>query len=312
MASVSILQRLNQRAKQAESMIAALKKQIEIIRQNAAIAISKPEEDLLKLENQKLRADVEELKSQLMLAEIKNGVKQVPLPVNRSVLKTEPPKKDQDVKTEVKQAPAAASKQNQKSEKKPDKKDKKDKPTAAAGEPKSKKGKNEPAVEEKMDVSRLDFRVGKIVDVKKHPDADTLYVEEVDLGEERNRTVVSGLVNHIPIDQMQNKVAVFMCNLKPAKMRGILSEAMIMCASTPEKVEILNVPTGAAIGDRVTCKAYPGNPDGQLNPKKKVWETLAPDLKVNKDKVATFRGEPLQIDGKGMLVAPSLTDVKIK
>ena len=38
-----------------------------------AIAISKPEEDLLKLENQKLRADVEELKSQLMLAEIKNG-----------------------------------------------------------------------------------------------------------------------------------------------------------------------------------------------------------------------------------------------
>ena len=70
-------------------------------------------------------------------------------------------------------------------------------------EPKSKKGKNEPAVEEKMDVSRLDFRVGKIVDVKKHPDADTLYVEEVDLGEGRNRTVVSGLVNHIPIDQVQ-------------------------------------------------------------------------------------------------------------
>ena len=57
---------------------------------------------------------------------------------------------------------------------------------------------------------------------------------------------------------------------------------------------------------------FKGNPDGQLNPKKKVWETLAPDLKVNKDKVATFRGEPLQIDGKGMLVAPSLTDVQIK
>ena len=48
-------------------------------------------------------------------------------------MKTEPPKKDQDVKTEVKQAPAVTSKQNQKSEKKPDKKDKKDKPTAAAG-----------------------------------------------------------------------------------------------------------------------------------------------------------------------------------
>ena len=57
---------------------------------------------------------------------------------------------------------------------------------------------------------------------------------------------------------MQDKVAVFMCNLKPAKMRGILSEAMIMCASSPEKVEILNVPAGAQIGDKVTAEGYTG------------------------------------------------------
>lgn len=53
-----------------------------------------------------------------------------------------------------------------------------------------------------MDVSRLDFRIGKIVAVEKHPDADTLYVETVDLGEEKPRTIVSGLVNHIPIEQV--------------------------------------------------------------------------------------------------------------
>nr|XP_011452765.2 aminoacyl tRNA synthase complex-interacting multifunctional protein 1 [Crassostrea gigas] len=316
MASASVLQRLTQRAKQAESMIAALKQQIENIRQNAAITVSKPEEGRLKSENQKLKAEVETLKSQLILAEIRNGVKQVNLPTNRSVVKAEPPKKESaappEVKPGVKQAPAAGDKPAQKSEK-PDKKEKKDKKKPAAeGEPKAKKGKNEPVGEEKLDVSRLDFRVGQIVDVKKHPDADTLYVEEVDLGEGRNRTVVSGLVNHIPIEQMQNKIAVFMCNLKPAKMRGILSEAMIMCASTPEKVEILNVPAGSVIGDRVTCKAYPGNPDAQLNPKKKVWETLAPDLKVNKEKVAEFRGEPLQIEGKGVLTSTTLSGVKIK
>ena len=57
---------------------------------------------------------------------------------------------------------------------------------------------------------------------------------------------------------MQDCVAVFMCNLKPAKMRGILSEAMIMCASTPEKVEILIPPTNSQIGDRVTVAEYPG------------------------------------------------------
>ncbi|GFR70967.1 aminoacyl tRNA synthase complex interacting, partial [Elysia marginata] len=54
--------------------------------------------------------------------------------------------------------------------------------------------------EAKVDISRLDMRVGKIVDIEKHPDADSLYVEQVDLGEGRNRSICSGLVKHIPIN----------------------------------------------------------------------------------------------------------------
>ena len=41
-------------------------------------------------------------------------------------------------------------------------------------------------------------------------------------------------------------------------MRGVLSEGMIMCASTPEKVEILEVPSNATIGDQVTCDGFSG------------------------------------------------------
>ena len=52
------------------------------------------------------------------------------------------------------------------------------------------------------DFSNLDLRVGKITSVKKHPDADALYVEEVELGEAQPRTVVSGLVKHIPIEEV--------------------------------------------------------------------------------------------------------------
>ncbi len=55
---------------------------------------------------------------------------------------------------------------------------------------------------ETVDVSRLDMRVGFIVNAKKHPDADALYVEEVDVGEGKIRTVVSGLVKHIPLEQV--------------------------------------------------------------------------------------------------------------
>lgn len=107
--------------------------------------------------------------------------------------------------------------------------------------------------DETIDIGRVDLRIGKIVNgntskcridqlywllftVKKHPDADSLYVEEVDVGEGKTRTIVSGLVKHVPIEEMMNRIAVFMCNLKPAKMRGITSEGMLMCASTPEKV----------------------------------------------------------------------------
>ncbi len=54
-----------------------------------------------------------------------------------------------------------------------------------------------------LDVSRLDFRIGKILKAEKHPDADALYVEEVDIGEEKSRTVVSGLVKFVPIDQVR-------------------------------------------------------------------------------------------------------------
>ena len=56
--------------------------------------------------------------------------------------------------------------------------------------------------EAKVDVSRLDLRVGRIMTAEKHPDADSLYVEQVDVGEPSPRTVVSGLVNHIPLEQV--------------------------------------------------------------------------------------------------------------
>lgn len=86
--------------------------------------------------------------------------------------------------------------------------------------------------------SLLDLRVGHIVKADKHPDADSLYVEKIDVGEAELRTVVSGLVNHIPLDQMQvslltfhiliiwasllskffckDRDVVLVCNLKPA------------------------------------------------------------------------------------------------
>ena len=67
--------------------------------------------------------------------------------------------------------------------------------------------------------------------VFQHPDAESLYVETVDLGEETPRTVVSGLVGLVAEEKLQDRLGVFLCNLKPVKMRGVMSCAMLMCAS---------------------------------------------------------------------------------
>lgn len=95
-------------------------------------------------------------------------------------------------------------------------------------------------------------------------------------------------------------------------MRGVVSEAMVMCASSPDKVEVLVPPTGAVPGDVVTCGGYPREPEAQLNPKKKIFETCAPDLKTNDEKIACYKDSPLVVDGKGSVVAPTLRNVNVK
>ena len=53
----------------------------------------------------------------------------------------------------------------------------------------------------------------------------------MDLGEPLPRTVVSGLAGLVPMEKLQDRLGVFLCNLKPQKMRGIESQAMLLCAS---------------------------------------------------------------------------------
>merc|ERR1739838_524063 len=109
---------------------------------------------------------------------------------------------------------------------------------------------------------------------------------------------------------------VILCNLKPAKMRGIMSEAMVMCASTPEKVEILAPPAGAQPGDVVTVPGFEGTPDELIKSTNKkavsIFEQIAPELKTNDKKEATYKGVAWEVKGKGSLVSQSLTNVQVK
>ncbi|KAK4790737.1 hypothetical protein SAY86_018041 [Trapa natans] len=153
------------------------------------------------------------------------------------------------------------------------------------------KSKAAPDVE--ISISRVDIRVGLIKKVQKHPDADSLYVEEIDVGEEQCRTVVSGLVNYVSLEEMQNRKVCVICNLKPATLKGIKSQAMVLAASNGDqtKVELVDPPETAKVGERVTFLGFEGEPDDVLNPKK-VWETVQPDLRTDFQLVAHYKDVP--------------------
>lgn len=79
------------------------------------------------------------------------------------------------------------------------------------------------------DFEKLDLVVGKILEAKDHPDADRLLVFKVDIGSE-TRTIVSGIKEFYKKEDLVGKNIVVIKNLKPVKMRGILSEGMLLAA----------------------------------------------------------------------------------
>merc|ERR1719273_2241494 len=171
--------------------------------------------------------------------------------------------------------------------------------------------KNEP---EEVAPYRLDIKIGKIVEVSRHPDAEKLYVEKIDLGEPNPRTIVSGLVDFVPEEKMLNRLVVVLCNLKPAKMRGIESCGMVLCGSRaePKEVEPHTVTEAATPGVRVVVDGEKeGMPDEVLNPKKKVWEKLSEDLKVSGEGFAQWQGNDL-VTPKGKITCCAVKSAPIR
>ena len=123
------------------------------------------------------------------------------------------------------------------------------------------------------EVLRVEFRVGKVLSCEPHPDADSLLVEQIDCGDESGpRTVVSGLAKHISPMHMVGKSVVVIGNLKPSRMRGIQSEAMVLCSfvgeGDEEVVEVITAPLGARPGDVLCVEGKgPPQPDAVLKSK---------------------------------------------
>ncbi|EPJ3204689.1 MULTISPECIES: tRNA-binding protein [unclassified Citrobacter] len=86
------------------------------------------------------------------------------------------------------------------------------------------------------DFARMEIRVGKVAQVKRHENADKLYIVQVDVGDRTLQTVTS-LVPYYREEELMGKTVVVLCNLQKAKMRGETSECMLLCAETDDGSE---------------------------------------------------------------------------
>ena len=192
-----------------------------------------------------------------------------------------------------------------------------------------------PAKETILSPALIDLRVGHILKAEAHPNADSLYVSTIACGDPAGtentseyegqivRTVCSGLNGLIPLAEMQNRKIVAVCNLKPVTMRGVKSCAMVLAASPrlaegevdnhAGPVELVSPPPEAEAGERILFDGWEGEPEGVLNPKKKIWEMCQPGFTTTDDLGVAFELSKVeQLRGDASAGKPELGRLRVK
>ena len=160
-------------------------------------------------------------------------------------------------------------------------------------------------------ISALDIRVGYIRKVWEHEEAEKLYCEEIDVGEEEPRQIASGLRPYLKAEDLEGRKVLVLCNLKARNLVGFPSHGMVLCASNADHtvVRLVHPPIDAKIGERVTVPDFDfegenGAPFAENKiAKKKVFEEIAPNLITNKYGVPEFLGRPLMTSA-GICTSP--------
>ena len=103
----------------------------------------------------------------------------------------------------------------------------------------------------------MDIRVGKILRCWDHEEADKLFCEEIDVGEDEPRMIASGLKPFFDSSaDLEGRKVLVLCNLKARKLVGFPSHGMVLCASSEDHstVKFVSPPADAKIGERVVWR----------------------------------------------------------
>ncbi len=140
---------------------------------------------------------------------------------------------------------------------------------------------------ERTDLRPLDLRVARVVDAREHPNADRLVVLDIDLGDEQ-RQIVAGIAEHYDLDELDGRHIVVVANLEPARLRGEISQGMLLAAEREGELGLL-LAGDAEPGTRLTTPAMADRPADTIS----IDDFAAHELRAGPSGV-TVDGEPLQ------------------
>ncbi len=100
------------------------------------------------------------------------------------------------------------------------------------------------------DFAKVELRVAEVKECAAHPNADKLLILQVDLGDEQ-RQIVSGIAKYYKPEDLVGKKVIVVTNLKPVKLRGEMSQGMILAASHGDQLTVSTVdasmPNGSVV-----------------------------------------------------------------
>ena len=113
------------------------------------------------------------------------------------------------------------------------------------------------------DFQKIILKSGQIKEAQAHPNADSLLWFQIDIGEASTRSVCAGIASkYAPLDLINQKVCL-VANLKPSKLRDIVSDGMIMAAGGENLQAICSWPEGISVG--TTAALFGSAPAGILS-----------------------------------------------
>jgi len=149
-------------------------------------------------------------------------------------------------------------------------------------------------IEETFSLDGIELVVGRIEDIKDHPQADKLYVMSVDIGTEK-RQIIAGLKGYLSTDDLLGKDVVVVSNLKHAKLRGLESQGMLLAAEKDGKVVPIHPESERAAGTRVGAGYFPQKKSVDID------ELKSKALRIEQGRVLSSAGPLMTEDGVAII-----------